>query len=52
MEMKPKTGEDRRLTFLAVHRLPEHLADPGMGLSMTHANCAMIRILDLSLPSQ
>lgn len=31
MEMKPKTGEDRRLTFLAVHRLPEYLADPGTG---------------------
>ena len=29
MEMKPKGGEERRLVFLAVHRLPEHLADPG-----------------------
>ena len=44
MEMKPKTGEDRRLTFLAVHRLPEHLADPGMGLSMAHLTRAMIFI--------
>ena len=31
MEMKPKEGDERRLVFFAIHRLPEHLADPGLG---------------------
>lgn len=29
MNMKPKSNEERRLTFFAVHRLPEELSDPG-----------------------